>query len=93
MSGPGPQASPSGSARKEPSKRGTSQPAGWRLGAGDRRAGYLGVEDVAGNSTEHEQPIFLHGPGDTQPGHPLQGALVSLVMVTQLSAFFFWELF
>lgn len=56
-------------------------------------AGYLGVEDIAGNSAEHEQPVFLHGPRDTQPGHPLQGALVGLVMVAQTFAFFFLELF
>lgn len=57
------------------------------------RAEYLGVEDIAGNSAEHEQPVFLHGPCDTQPGHPLQGALVSFIVVTQPFAFFFWELF
>lgn len=78
--------------------RGTSQSAGWRLarsGGGVEGGGcqYLGVEDVAGNPAENEQPVLLHGPGDTQPGHPLQGALVSLVVVTQLFAFFFWELF
>lgn len=56
-------------------------------------AEYLGVEDVAGNSAEHEQPVFLHGPHDTQPGHPLQGALVGLIMVTQTFAFFFLDFF
>lgn len=54
---------------------------------------YLRVEDIAGNSAENEQPVLLHGPGHPQSGHPLQGALVSLVMVAQPSAFFFRELF
>ena len=58
-----------------------------------RRAANLGVEDVAGNPAERKQPVLLHGPGDTQPGHPLQGALVGLVVVTQPFAFFFRELF
>lgn len=56
-------------------------------------AEYLGVEDVAGNPAEHEQPVFLHGPHYTQPGHPLQGALVSLIMVTQTFALFFLDFF
>lgn len=62
-------------------------------GAGDRWAEYLGVEDIAGNAAEHEQPVFPHGPGDTQPGHPLQGALVGLVVVTHAFALFFLGLF
>lgn len=57
------------------------------------RGQYLGVEDVAGNPAEHEQPVLLHGPGDTQPGHPLQGALVGLIVVTQTFVLFFLELF
>lgn len=56
-------------------------------------AEYLGVEDIAGNSAEHEQPVFLHGPHYSQPGHPLQGALVGLIVVTQTFAFFFLEVF
>ena len=43
---------------------------------------HLGVEDVAGDPAEHEQPVLLQRPGDPQPRHPLQGALVCLVMVT-----------
>lgn len=65
---------------------------GWKE-QGTEGTKYLGVEDVAGNSAEHEQPVFLHGPGDTQPGHPLQGALVSLIVVTQTFVLFFLELF
>lgn len=42
---------------------------------------HLGVEDVAGDPAEHKQPVLLQRPGDPQPRHPLQGALVCLVMV------------
>lgn len=64
-------------------------------GGGSRGPGaeYLGVEDIAGDPAEHEQPVFLYGPGDAQPGHPLQGALVCLVVVAQAPAFLLGGLF
>lgn len=64
-----------------------------REGRGTWWAKYLGVEDIAGNAAEHEQPIFLYGPGDAQSGHPLQGALVGLVVVTQAPVFLLGGLF
>lgn len=65
--------------------------AGWgRVGGWGQ---YLGIEDVAGDAAQHEQPVLLHGPGDTQPGHPLQRALVGLIVVTQPPVFLFGGLF
>ena len=73
-----------------------SQSAGWKLGWCGEASGmvgaHLGVEDVAGDPAEHEQPILLQRPGDPQPRHPLQGTLVCLVMVTPF-VLVFWELF
>lgn len=58
-------------------------------------AQHLGIEHVAGNPAEHEQAVLLHRPGHTQPCHPQQGTLVSLVMVAQPFAFvsriLFWQ--
>lgn len=75
--------------------RATQRAAGRGRGGGSRGPGaeYLGVEDVAGDPAEHEQPVFLYGPGDAQPGHPLQGALVCLVVVAQAPAFLLGGLF
>lgn len=78
---------------RAPHRRG-SHATGCRPGRSRARgAEYLGVEDIAGNPAEHEQPVLLHGPGDTQPGHPLQGALVGLIVVTQAPAFLLGGLF
>lgn len=54
---------------------------------------HLGVEDVAGDAAEHDQPVLLDGPRDAQPGHSLQGALVGLVVVTRSLDFLLRGLF
>lgn len=83
---PGPRSSLCGSEEQElPGREGLTVSGleagvGWR-GEWDGGA-HLGVEDVAGDPAEHEQPVLLQRPGDPQPRHPLQGTLVRLVMVT-----------